>query len=348
MQVWYLVFRPDSLTFTVSSALHERGHGTMVWAADPEFGARDLTKIQRRVLGQPGVEVVERDPSRLPGTLDRLVVQTFPRPGDVLRDLPLLAGRARAISLVTAGDRSRRWRDAFRLQWQELASLGAAVRKVDRVLYKDGHHATDLFGTFRRRDVVGFDVHSQFLAEPPLREAMHALDWGPDAARPCLVNFMGSRDPRERLAVLDQVRPRFVSSSGEALATPAGRRMVWHEYSDAEPGGLTPTEFVATLTQCDFTLCPRGYSLVTHRPIEAMLRGSIPVLDEGELGLYGIDLVDGRTCIAVGREGWAAAIDRLAAIPEAEVVAMRRQIRALRPALDYASIAAGICRRLGV
>jgi hypothetical protein len=348
MPVWYLVFRPESLTFTVSRALGERGHGVSIWAADAEFGTREPTKIQKRVLGLAGVSVVGRDPSRLPATLDRLVVQSFPRPADVLRDLPLLAGRARAITLVTAGDRSRRWGDAVRLQWQELASLGAAVRKVDRVLYKDGRHPTDLFGAFRRCDVVGFDVHSQFLAEPEYRETMHALDWTPDATRPCLVNFMGSRDPQARLAILDTLRPRFVAASGEATVSPAGKRMVWHEYSDAEPGGLTPPEFVATLTQCDFTLCPRGYSLVTHRPIEAMLRGSIPVLDAGELDLYGIDLVDGRTCIAVDRGGWAAAIDRIAAMPEAEVAAMRRQVHALRPALDYANIAAGICRRLGV
>lgn len=348
MHVWYLVFRPESMTFTVSSALREQGHGVSIWAVDPEFGKRELTKIQRRVLDLPGVELVAHDASQLPGTVDRLVVQTFPRPADVLRDLPKLAGRARVISLVSAGDRSRRWSDALRLQWRELSSLGTAVRKVDRVLYKDGHHATDLFGIFRRRDVVGFDVHSQFLTEPRWREAMHALDWVPDATRSCLVNFMGSRDPRERLAVLDQVRPRFLSASGDALVSASGKRMIWHEYSDAEPGGLTPAAFVDTLTQCDFTLCPRGYSLVTHRPIEALLRGSIPVLDEGELELYGLDLVDGRDCIAVGRAGWAAAMDRIAAIPEDEVVAMRRRIHEMRPALDYARIAAGICARVGV
>jgi hypothetical protein len=348
MQVLYLVFRPESLTFTVSSALCVQGHRVSIWAADPEFGTRERTNIQRRVLDLPSVELVERDPARLPGEVDRLLVQTFPRPDEVLRDLPPLARRARAISLVTAGDRSRRWGDALGLQWQELARLGRAVRKVDRVLYKDGPHARDLFGTFRRREVVGFDVHSQFLTEAGYREAMHAPDWAPDATRPCLVNFMGSRDPQVRLAILDAVRGRFVLPSGEALTSPSCKRMVWHEYSDAEPGGLTPPAFVDTLTQCDFTLCPRGYSLVTHRPIEALLRGSIPVLDEGELDLYGIDLADGRDCIAVGRAGWAAAIDRIAALPEAEAVAMRRRIHALRPALDYARIAAGISARVGV
>jgi hypothetical protein len=124
--------------------------------------------------------------------------------------------------------------------------------------------------------------------------------------------------------------------------------MYWCEYSDAAPGGLPPAQFVKMLSQSDFTLCPRGYSLVTHRPLEALLRGSVPVLRADELGLYGIDLVDGATCIAVDDAGWAAALDRIAALTDAEIAAMRRNVQALRPALDYATLARGICERIGV
>ena len=67
--------------------------------------------------------------------------------------------------------------------------------------------------------------------------------------------------------------------------------MFWHEYSDASPIGLDPAEFVRRLTDSDFTLCPRGYSRVTHRPVEALLRGSVPVIAADEIDLYGIDKV---------------------------------------------------------
>lgn len=347
MQLWYLVYRPESLTYTVCRALSEGGHGVSIWVADPEFGSRGETSIQKRVSGIAGVCVVGRDVARLPKTIDRLIVQTFPRPLDVVRQLPLLAPRARAISLISAGDRSRPRMDAARLQWLEARRLRGALAKVDRVLYKDGFHRVDLFGLLRHRDVVGFDVHSQFLSQPAERDAMHARDWLPQTDRPYLVNFLGSRDPQSRLAILDAVRHLFVSPAGDALGVRPGKRMFWCEYSDAEPGGLTPPQFVETLTQSDFTLCPRGYSLVTHRPLEALLRGSIPVLDAGELDLYGVDLVDGRTCIAVGDAGWVAALDRIKALRDDEVAAMRRHVHAMRASLDYDQVAAGICRRLG-
>ncbi|NWG74973.1 MAG: hypothetical protein HXY24_10265 [Rubrivivax sp.] len=348
MHCWYLAFRPESLTYTVCRALSECGHAVSVWVADPEFGSRAEPSIQRRVAGIDRVQVVGRDAARLPPSIDRLIVQTFPRPADVMRELPMLASRARAITLISAGDRSRRWRDAVKLQWLEANRLGRTLGRVDRVLYKDGFHRHDLFALLRRRGVVGFDVHSQFLSQVAERDAMHARDWAPDAVRPCLVNFLGSRDPQARLQVLDEVRHRFVSPAGEALSPRPGKRMYWCEYSDAAPGGLPPDQFVATLTQSDFTLCPRGYSLVTHRPLEALLRGSIPVLRADELGLYGVDLVDGRTCIAVGDGGWGAALDRIGALSEDEIVAMRRHVHAMRASLDYAVLARGMCNRLGV
>jgi hypothetical protein len=348
MELGYLVFRPDSLTFTVCNALGTCGHGVSIWVADAGFASRAATSIQRRVSGIARLHSVGRDVQALPARFDRLIVQANPRPDDVLHDLPQLASRARDISLISAGDRSRAWREAVGAQWLELTRLGAAWRRLDRVLYKDGFHRVDLFKYLRPRDVVGFDVHSQFLSNAPEREAMHAFDWSPGTARPYLVNFLGSRDPQSRLAVLDTVRHLFVSPSGDALSTPPGKQMYWCEYSDAVPGGLPPSQFVETLTKSDFTLCPRGYSLVTHRPLEALLRGSIPVLRADELDLYGIELVDGKTCIAVGDDGWAKAIERILALPQAQITAMRRNVHAMRPALEYATVAAGICRRLGV
>jgi hypothetical protein len=348
MQLWYLVFRPDSLTYTVCRALSEIGHAVSIWAVDPELGQRPESSIQKRVGGITGVSVLGRDASRLPATIERLVVQSFPRPAEVVRDLPLLARRARHVSLVSAGDRSRRWIDALKLQWLEARRLGTALRRVDRVLYKDGFHRVDLFAAIRARAVVGFDVHSQFLSQLAECDAMHAVDWAPDAARPYLVNFMGSRDPRSRLDILDTVRRQFVSPSGAPVCPRPGKQMLWIEYSDAQPGGLPPLKFIETLAASDFTLCPRGYSLVTHRPPEALLRGSIPVLDANELDLYGIELVDGRNCIAVGAAGWPAAVERMVALPETEIVAMRRHVHEMRPALDYARVASGIGARLGV
>jgi hypothetical protein len=102
------------------------------------------------------------------------------------------------------------------------------------------------------------------------------------------------------------------------------------------------------LTESDFTLAPPGYSLVTHRPVEALLRGSIPVLNADELDLYDLGLRDGVHCIAVPTGGWPDAMRRMLAMDEAEIQFMRGAIRSLvEEKVTYAALARDIARRLG-
>jgi hypothetical protein len=229
------------------------------------------------------------------------------------------------------------------MQWLETRTLGRHVLKIDRVIYKDGFHRRDLHGLFRARTALGFDVHSQFLHDGGLFGVMHAQDWIAETRRPIRANFMGCQDPEIRKQTLDTIRALF--GAGEQ----AGKKMFWHEYTNAAPVGLDPREFVRILTDSDFTLCPRGYSLVTHRPVEALLRGSIPVLAQSELDLYGVDLVDGENCIAVAEARWVDAVERLAAVDEESLARMRHNIRALVDAhLRYDRLAADLRRRIGV
>jgi hypothetical protein len=196
---------------------------------------------------------------------------------------------------------------------------------------------------------VGFDVHSQFLHDEVLCHAMHARDWDPKARRSILANFLGSRDPAVRERALAGARPFFQSGSAAPLPAVTGKSMYWHEYSDADPIGVPPQEFVNVLTQSDFTLCPRGYSLVTHRPMEALLRGSIPVLSADEADLYGIQFEDGLNCISVPAGGWPEAMQRLTSMDESKIVQMRTGILAMfEEYLSYRAVAAGIRRRLGL
>lgn len=349
MNVWYLVFRPESLTYTVAKALSYGGHDVFIWVVDPmrDEGAPD--GIRNRIREIPRVKIVARDYARLPDPIDRLVVQAFPRPTESLRDVGPLARRARNITLITAGDCSRAWRDAMQLQWFELRKVALHAHKIDRVLFKDGFYPYDLFGSFKHRRAVGFDVHSQFLHDSTLFHAMHARDWNPETRRPIRVNFLGSRDPPARECILDTLRPMFPSASGGSGSAVHGKIGYWHEYSDAAPIGLDPLEFVSVLSRSDFTLCPRGYSLVTHRPLEALLRGSIPVLSANELGLYGIDLIDGTNCIGVPDGQWSQALRQVARTEERMLIQMRINIHAMfETDLRYDVVSKRIRIRLGV
>jgi hypothetical protein len=328
MNVWYAVFRTDSLTYTVAKALSWGGHDVCIWVVDAEQDHTAATGIQKRIRDTPRVTIVHADESRLPAAIDRLIVQVFPRPMESIRNIDALVDLARRITLVTAGDRSRSWRVAMDLQRREVRKFARAMGRIDRVVYKDGFYRRDLLGMFKPRHVAGFDVHSQFLHEEDLFRLIHANDWTLDAQRPILVNFIGCRDPDSRGHVLDRVCSYFPSANaGAGLATP--KPMYWHEYPDSAPVGLDPREFVAVLTRSDFTLCPRGYSLVTHRPIEALLRGSIPIVAANELDLYAVELEDGVNCIAVADDNWSGAIERIAGIGPTEVVGMRTNIHAM-------------------
>ena len=349
MNVWHLVCRTDSLTYTIAKALSVGGHDVSVWVVNPNLDHGLSEGIRTSLRETPRVRIVARDEMALPSVIDRLVIQVFPRPQEALLHAKAPAQRARRITLISAGDRSRPWRDAVKQQLQEVRSLGIDANRIDHVLYKDGFYRRDLLGMFKARHCVGFDPHSQFIHNGELFRAMYARDWDPDARRTILANFLGSRDPEIRKRALDNVRPLFDSASGSSPSSAIHKSMRWHEYSDAAPIGLDPREFIRVLSDSDFTLCPRGYSLVTHRPIEALLRGSIPVLSEDELDLYGVDFKDGQNCITVQDRHWRETVESLARVEEPEIRRMRTNIDAMFDEfLDYPAMAKQIRARIGM
>ena len=349
MEVHHLVFRPDSLTYTIAKALSYGGHDVTVCIVDPEYRNRHPTYAQERLPRIPRLQLESAWAPKSSTNIDRLIVQVFPRPLDTLRSAGNLAAHARHVSLVTIGDRNQAWHAAMKWQWAEWRSLSAWARKIDRILYKDGFFALDFHCLRRSRHAVGFDVHSQFLDDAELFAAIHLNDWRPASARDILVNFLGSQDPEVRRRILDSIRPlMWGMGSVDGCARP-GKSLYWHEYSDDAPAALKPMDFLGILSRSDFTLCPRGYSLVTHRPIEALLRGSVPVLSETELDLYGVPLEHGKNCIAVRAEDWRRTVAELSDIEEGKIVEMRRNIHAmLGTYLDYGVLSKRIRSRLGV
>jgi len=349
MTTCLLALWSDSLTYTIARALAFSGHEVLVWIADVERDRQSDWSLSHRIAAIPGVTLVADSKARPPQHFARLVVQGHPlllRHRDVL---DRLAPGASCITVVSSGDRSRAYRQAMLCQWREWRWYGRWFRKVGRIAYKDGFYPADLLGLFKSRRVVGFDAHSKFLQDERLFQEIHALDWDTELPRPILANFLGSRDPAVRERILDSVQPFFTQLAPSAHARKPPKTMYWNAYSDARPAALSPGEFLGVLTQSDFTLSPPGYSLVTHRPVEALLRGSIPVLNADELDLYDLELKDGANCIAVAPGRWPAAMDRITRMDEAEIIGMRRTIRAmLAERVAYPALSRDMCHRLGV
>jgi hypothetical protein len=344
MRVCLLALWSDSLTYTMARALAFAGHTVTVWVADVERDNQSDWSLSRRIAAIPGVTVVADRAANPPQRIDQLIVQGHPQLRLHRDALDLLAPRAARLTAVSAGDRSRSLRQAIRIQWQEWRWYGRWFSKVKRVAYKDGHYPLDWLGLFRSRRVVGFDAHSKFLQDESLFNAIHARDWQSDTPRPLRANFLGSRDPAVRSRILDSVESYFMPSDAGA-----GQRMAWHAYSDAQPAALSPEAFLQVLSESDFTLSPPGYSRVTHRPVEALLRGSIPVLNADELDLYDLGLADGVNCIAVPPGGWPAAMDRIVRMSATRITGMRRNIQAmLDKQVAYPALSRDMSRRLGL
>jgi len=216
------------------------------------------------------------------------------------------------------------------------------------VAYKDGFHSADLLGVLRRRQVIGFDAHSKFLRDPSLFAKIHAMDWDPGIVRPMRANFLGSRDPAIRTRILDSVHRYFTSFRASPAGDASPKKMYWHAYSDSQPAALGPAEFLDILQASDFTLAPPGYSLVTHRPIEALLRGSIPVLNAKRARHLRHGLVDGRPASPPPRP-LADGDGTDPGDAREQVSAMRRKVRLLvAKKVSYAALSRDISRRLGL
>jgi len=345
MKVCLLTWWGDSLTYTVARALAANGHTVDILVTDRERHLSAKWGISSRIREISGVKLALDIGALGESRYDLLIIQSFPRIEAHRTLAARLANLAPRVTLISFGDRLRAWRDVISLQVGELRTVRGFLGKLSTVAYKDGYHAIDLFSWVSRRVRVGFDVHSRFLHVETLYRKIHAQDWTVEAPRPIGLNFVGSRDPGRRGAALDKIE-RHLEASGarEALAD----RIMWRVYSDAEPGALPETEFVDILSKSDFTLAPPGHSLVTHRPIEALLRGSIPILNEAEASIYEVGLRDGVNCLLVRNDDWAGAAARALAMSQAEIVRMRQHAHGMTCSkLDYPVLSKAIALRIG-
>lgn len=349
MIICVLAYRVDSLTYTIVKALTYGGHEIFLQVMAQEHICDLDSGLLKELDSVPKVIVNTTSVTETPDRFDLLIVQGHPKILEHHSMLDELCRRANKLSIISVGDRKLLYRQAMMKQWQELRWYGRKLLHADRVVYKDGFYPIDLFGLFLPRRVTGFDVHSKFLKDAYAYRLIHTTDWVSNDRRPILANFLGCRDPVRRARIVDSVRQYFFENDGKSQKQISGKRMYWHEYSDAHPSALELTEYLDILTESDFTLCPPGYSLVTHRPVEAMLRGSIPVLNSNELDLYDIGLEDGLNCVIADPEDWPSAMDRLFEMDPERIIAMRQNIYGIIPdILDYSASSRRMRERLGV
>lgn len=197
--------------------------------------------------------------------------------------------------------------------------------RTESIGYIDGLYDFDLFSFFSRKYIIGFDVHSEFLEYKKLKSLMFAFEWMPQVSRKFKINYMGNINPQTRAQIIKKIKS-FLDESNLKF------KVLWIDYGNriSETRGVPPEKYIEYLSESDFTLCPPGYERVTHRVIEALVRGSIPVINEDELYLYDMNLQNEVNCIAVKDGDWIAAIQKILSIKDNQLIQMRYNILAMK------------------
>jgi hypothetical protein len=279
-----------------------------------------------------------------PAKWDHIIFETaYYPPHNIL--LPEIAALSDCITLVVP---SLNFRSGLR-QWK--AAMGHLVRFWPLWRKRPAVCLNEVMGRLDPRRIfarvcnfLGVDVHFSFLTNSHLYELIYS-PWSVSVKRRCRVNFVGKAAPEERAEILLSAR-EVLLTHGLTPVADTSAPCPWFEVRDGADA-LSAEQYARLLTESDFTLCPPGYAVWSHRVIESSLRGSIPILDRSTRKLYDIELIDGQNCIIVGANDWPGALNRCLQMSADEVIRMRANLASLHSGiLGRNAIAAAIASRL--
>lgn len=190
------------------------------------------------------------------------------------------------------------------------------------VFFGDSRWSLDtLTPAFQRRTFFAPYLHPQSFTNNALDQVFG--DYSLEGRRRYQIGFMGNKNPPERSLALLECRDVIGQLGADA---------VWIEYGDDEHHkALTSEQFISKLGEMDFCICPTGWARWTHRVIESLCRGAIPILQDTHL--YGLGLVDGVNCILVKNNDWFDTVKQALNLPISTLEEMRRNVLALQARL---------------
>jgi hypothetical protein len=298
------------------------------------------------LYSEPGIHVVGAD--ALPPELDVLLFEISSLRPRFRRGLSTWQKQAaRVIAWNTNDHESSLWNN-LRGELACVKHYWPFLSQVDKMIVSSGR--IKLRPTAMVCDVVrqGYFAHPIFFREQTLYQEMFEGDCASRKPRPVRLVFSGNPEPASRRQLINDVF-RIVQAfpeiailrhyeelaqrqekNGERLALWMVRGdsndPKWYLRQDVVP----PTKWPGILRQCDFVFCPPGYEKKTHRVIECLLQGVIPILDCPEE--YDIGLADGKSCIQVSAGRWKDAVERALGMKSDEVTRMRAAVMEIRDA----------------
>jgi hypothetical protein len=297
-------------------------------------------------LAETDCELVE---SASPPKESDLLIFSLIRHGRIPNELAAWRAQAKAVAFLLSDSRYDDHRDRLRelvRSWPHY--LGASV-----AIYRHSPGARWRNFPFYRQKPAYFTpyLHPLYFVPSELSHAFSEVT--STEQRHFRMGFLGNSQPPRRAEQLAQCR-RAMHEAGITVAGPelessdSKKQAVWVEYGGSGwsgPHGVHPTAYLRILTDMDFCISPPGWGWYTHRTVEAIVRGSVPILAEPDV--YNLDLRDGENCIVVNNGDWLAATRRALAVPQSEVVRLRSSVLALREKyLTPDAVAKSFCSQL--
>lgn len=181
-------------------------------------------------------------------------------------------------------------------------------------------------------------VHPQLIINPEYRSLAFDSEIA-STKRNFKFLFLGNRNPIERMQVLQNIKQKlneianpiyFEKYADHPQISLDRTNLLWLEYGDeGSQRGLKPPEYLSALHQTDFCICPLGWGgNWTHRVIEAILCGAIPILEDEKR--YNIGLVHLDNCIVVKHNDWQTAVEQAYQLNFEKIIAMRIKLKQLK------------------
>jgi hypothetical protein len=335
-RVLIVSFRLDTWLLFISRALNRAAYDvTLVTHTDPSWEEdHDHRDILKYFLPDPFCRLVDfKDAAQIPETRYDFAVagmRGMSLPGEKQKVLAVTG--ATPLCAVVLRQYNTRFPSMARLLVKEMRH--PFIRRSPRVLvekYADSSWTLLLLSSPSRLGVI---PHQRTICQG-MPEGL--LD---QTERMYLFNFLGTYSG-PRVPIIDCLESRLqITGGGTRQVNLGGKnvRIMWHADRPGSTRDRPLNEYLDTLRASFFTLCLPGHTVITHRALEAIHCGSIPVMPEESVSHYLLPLEHGRNCWLVKRGDWESALVELSALDREQIFEMQNAAKNL--ALNEASIPA--------
>ena len=178
-------------------------------------------------------------------------------------------------------------------------------------------------------DYMGIFPHPMYLAS---RDLLSQLNVKKKYDSEYLLGYAGSWNAL-RAPLIKWMEPQLTPIAGGAFGEHtfgAEKRPVYWVNDSADSKRVRlPGEYLEALSRSQFTLCPAGYIGYTHRVLETLCRGGVPVFPGETQPYYKLPLVHLKNCILVQNGDWATAVHTILNLSPEEVEKMRANVNEL-------------------